>query len=114
MRASGGLNLGVDFLPGALDFETGAATVEAALAGRIMWFDALVSNADRSWRNPNMLLWHGSLYLIDHGATLTFHHRWTSAARIRRASRTTSAEHALLGCKVRWWRHADVRPGSAA
>src|SRR5271165_2466863 len=72
LRASHGLNLGVDFLPGALDFEIGAATVAPALAGRIMWFDALVSNADRSWRNPNMLLWHGSLYLIDHGATLTF------------------------------------------
>jgi hypothetical protein len=72
LRASHGLNLGVDFLPGALDFETGAATVEAPLAGRIMWFDALVSNADRSWRNPNMLLWHGGLYLIDYGATLTF------------------------------------------
>ena len=79
LRASGGLNLGVDFLPGALDFETGAATVAAGLAGQIMWFDALVGNADRSWRNPNMLLWHGRLYLIDHGATLTFQHRWASA-----------------------------------
>lgn len=97
LRASQGLNLGVDFLPGALDFETGAATVEAALAGRIMWFDALVSNADRSWRNPNMLLWHGSLYLIDHGATLTFHHRWTSAAASAERPYDVS-EHALLGC----------------
>ncbi len=84
LRASGGLNLGVDFLPGALDFETGAATVDPGLAGRIIWFDALISNADRSWRNPNMLLWHGRLYLIDHGATLTFHHRWASARRGRR------------------------------
>ena len=79
LRASDGLNLGVDFLPGALDFETARPPWTPALAGRIMWFDALVSNADRSWRNPNMLLWHGSLYLIDHGATLTFQHRWASA-----------------------------------
>jgi hypothetical protein len=97
LRASGGLNLGVDFLPGALDFETGAATVDAALAGRIIWFDALVANADRSWRNPNMLLWHGTLYLIDHGAALTFHHRWASA-RSAAARPYDIAEHALLGC----------------
>jgi hypothetical protein len=97
LRASGGLNLGVDFLPGALDFETGAGAVEAGLAGRIMWFDALVGNADRSWRNPNMLLWHGSLYLIDHGATLTFQHRWATAASA--ADRPYDvADHALVGC----------------
>ncbi len=97
LRASSGLNLGVDFLPGALDFETGAATVEPGLAGRIMWFDALVANADRSWRNPNMLLWHRGLYLIDHGATLTFQHRWTSAAAAAGRPYDVS-EHALLGC----------------
>jgi hypothetical protein len=97
LRASGGLNLGVDFLPGALDFETGAATVEPALAGQIMWFDGLVSNADRSWRNPNMLVWHGALYLIDHGATLTFQHRWSGAADAARRPYDVS-EHALLGC----------------
>jgi hypothetical protein len=98
LRASGGLNLGVDFLPGALDFEAGAATVDAALAGRIIWFDALVSNADRSWRNPNMLLWHGTLYLIDHGATLTFQHRWASAGQAA-ARPYDISEHALLGCR---------------
>ena len=98
LRASAGLNLGVDFLPGALDFEAGAAVVDAGLAGRVIWFDALVSNADRSWRNPNMLLWHGVLYLIDHGATLTFQHRWASAGQA--AERPYDiAEHALLGCK---------------
>jgi hypothetical protein len=97
LRASDGLNLGVDFLPGALDFETGAATVPPSLAGRIMWFDALVTNADRSWRNPNMLVWHGSLYLIDHGATLTFQHRWSSVAAAAERLYDVS-EHALLGC----------------
>lgn len=97
LRASDGLNLGVDFLPGALDLDPGASTIDATLASRIIWFDALTSNADRSWRNPNMLLWHGSLYLIDHGATLTFQHRWASAAAA--AGRPFDvAEHALLGC----------------
>src|ERR1700737_1446594 len=61
-----------------------------------MWFDALGGNADRSWRNPNMLLWHGKLYLIDHGATLTFHHRWETAAAA--AGRPyDAADHALVG-----------------
>ena len=61
LRASDGLNLGVDFLPGALDFDVPPrADVDAGLAGRILWLDALISNADRSWRNPNMLLWHGA------------------------------------------------------
>lgn len=103
LRASGGLNLGVDFLPGALDFEVASATVDAALAGRILWFDALVANADRSWRNPNMLLWHGSLYLIDHGASLTFHHRWDTdpAAVAAAAARPYDViEHALIGCSA--------------
>ena len=97
LRASDGVNLGVDFLPGALDFETGAATVAPDLAGRILWFDALIANADRSWRNPNMLLWHRALYLIDHGAALTFHHRWPGAAAAA-ARPYDVTEHALLGC----------------
>lgn len=97
LRASGGLNLGVDFLPGAVDFDAVAAAVDGELAGRVMWFDALVGNADRSWRNPNMLFWHGRLYLIDHGATLTFQHRWASAdAAVARPY--DAADHALLGC----------------
>ncbi len=79
LRASGGLNLGVDYLPGALDFDPAAFGVDPVTAARVLWFDALVGNADRSWRNPNLLYWHGSLYLIDHGATLTFQHRWPVA-----------------------------------
>jgi hypothetical protein len=97
LRASGGLNLGVDFLPGALDFDAASARVDAGTAGRILWLDGLVANADRSWRNPNMLLWHGQLFLIDHGATLTFQHRWSSAAEA--VSRPyDAADHALIGC----------------
>ncbi|HEU5421565.1 MAG TPA: HipA family kinase [Streptosporangiaceae bacterium] len=100
LRASGGLNLGVDFLPGALDFDAARAEVAGGLAGRILWLDALVGNADRSWRNPNMLFWHGVLYLIDHGATLTFQHRWESAAAAM--TRPYDADdHALIGCHPR-------------
>ena len=97
LRASGGLNLGVDFLAGAVDFDAAAPDVTSELAGRIIWFDALVSNADRSWRNPNMLYWREDLYLIDHGATLTYQHRWEGAAAA--ASRPYDiSDHALAGC----------------
>ena len=80
LQRSAGRNLGLDYLPGALDFEAGADGVDPGLAGRVLWFDALVGNVDRSWRNPNMLFWHGRLQLIDHGAALTFHHHWPGAA----------------------------------
>ena len=93
LRASPGRNLGIDFLPGALDLDTAAFPVAPDLAGRVLWFDALVGNVDRSWRNPNMLFWHGAPYLIDHGAALTFHHAWTTPVRPYDAG-----EHALLGC----------------
>jgi hypothetical protein len=77
LKASGGLNLGMDFLPGSLGFDPLAHQVpEAAL---VLWFDAFVGNVDRSWRNPNLLMWHRDLWLIDHGATLTFHHAWSRA-----------------------------------
>ncbi|MFI5959672.1 HipA family kinase [Cryptosporangium sp. NPDC051539] len=97
LRASAGLNLGMDYLPRALDFDAMAFGVDAGLAGRVLWFDALVGNVDRSWRNPNMLYWHGHLYLIDHGATLTFHHNWPAAAKS--ADRPYDAsQHALVAC----------------
>ncbi|HUR75230.1 MAG TPA: HipA family kinase [Sporichthya sp.] len=79
LKASAGLNLGVDYLPGALDFDPASLDGDASLAGRVIWFDALIQNADRSWRNPNMLHWHGRLILIDHGAALVFHHDWARA-----------------------------------
>ena len=97
LRASPGLNLGVDFLPGALDLDPAAFGVDPGFAGRVLWFDALVGNVDRSWRNTNMLFWHGSPYLIDHGATLTFQHAWPGApAWIERPY--DAADHVLLGC----------------
>ncbi|MDA0565556.1 aminotransferase class I and II [Streptomonospora sp. S1-112] len=81
LKASGGLNLGVDFLPGALGFDPLVFEVDPALAGRVLWFDAFIGNVDRTWRNPNMLVWHGEPYLIDHGASLIFHHNWRGADR---------------------------------
>jgi hypothetical protein len=97
LRRSAGRNLGLDYLPGALDFEAGADGVDPGLAGRVLWFDALVGNVDRSWRNPNLLFWHGGLYLIDHGAALTFHHSWPgAAAAVTRAY--DAAQHALIEC----------------
>ncbi len=79
IKASAGANLGMDFLPGALGYDPNAHPVEAVLASRILAFDAFVENVDRSWRNPNLLIWHGGLWLIDHGATLYFHHNWPRA-----------------------------------
>lgn len=78
LRNSVGPNLGIDFLPGALDYDPLAFPIDAGLAGRIVWFDALIGNVDRSYRNPNLLWWNG-IRLIDHGATLTFAHRWDDA-----------------------------------
>ncbi len=96
LRASPGLNLGTDFLPGALDLDPAAFAVDPGFAGRVLWFDALIGNVDRSWRNTNMLFWHGGPYLIDHGATLTFHHNWPGAAAwVTRPY--AAADHVLLG-----------------
>jgi hypothetical protein len=80
LRASGGANLGMDFLPGSIGFDPQVHPVDPGLASRVLWFDALVGNVDRTWRNPNLLLWHRQLQLIDHGATLTFAHDWSRAA----------------------------------
>ena len=75
IEASVGLNLGLDFLPGSLPFDPATSQrVEPELASAIVWFDAYISNVDRTARNTNMLWWHKQLYLIDHGASLYFHH----------------------------------------
>ena len=76
LRASGGLNVALDYLPGSLGFDPLVSPPGPDLASRIVWFDALVQNVDRSPRNTNLLVWHGELWLIDHGAALYFHHNW--------------------------------------
>ena len=76
VRASAGLNLALDFLPGAVTFDPLLHPPTPALASALVWFDAFVSNVDRTPRNSNLLGWHGRMWLIDHGAALTFHHQW--------------------------------------
>ncbi len=86
----------------ALDFSAHATDVDPELAGRVLWFDALVGNVDRSWRNPNMLFWHGRLQLIDHGAALTFHHHWPGAA--------AAVARPYDAASTRWWSPTPTSP----
>jgi hypothetical protein len=76
INGSAGINLGLDFLPGAVRFDPVIDRPAADLASAIVWFDAFVTNVDRTARNPNLLMWHRQLQLIDHGAALYFHHEW--------------------------------------
>ena len=82
LGASPGWNLGIDFLPGALGYDPLGWTADPGFASTVLWFDALIGNVDRSWRNPNLLVWHGDVWLIDHGASLYFHHTWATAAAL--------------------------------
>src|SRR5437588_8204740 len=86
LKASAGLNLALDYLPGALAFDAmDANNLESMLASSILWFDAYITNVDRTARNTNMLWWHRRLMLIDHGASLYFHHmnsNYTERSRI--------------------------------
>ena len=78
IAASGGRNVALDFLPGSLTYNPAAGPPpDPGLAAEIVWLDALVTNVDRSPQNPNLLLWHGRLWLIDHGAALYLQHAWT-------------------------------------
>jgi hypothetical protein len=97
LRASAGLNLGVDFLPGALPFNPAAGPApEPGPAADVVWLDALVTNVDRTARNTNILVWHGRLWLIDHGAALYFHHAQGRDAEHERGAFPAIAEHVLL------------------
>ncbi|MFE0461610.1 HipA family kinase [Kitasatospora sp. NPDC058965] len=80
LAASAGLNLGMDYLPGSRDFRPGEALrgLSPLEAGRIVWLDALTANVDRTRANPNLMVWHENLWLIDNGAGLVFHHRWST------------------------------------
>ena len=77
LKASIGLNMGLDYLPGSVTFDPLAgAAPDAQLASEVVWFDAFITNVDRTAKNPNLLSWHRKLWLIDHGASLYFHHTW--------------------------------------
>lgn len=96
IRASGGINLGLDYLPGSVMFDPVADKPEPDLASRIVWLDAYVTNVDRTPRNANMLMWHRKLWLIDHGAALYFHHAWTDMDQRRKDPFRLIKEHILL------------------
>ena len=96
IRASGGLNLGLDYLPGSVMFNPVADKPDAELASRIVWFDAYVTNVDRTARNANMLMWHRRLWLIDHGAALYFHHAWSDMDQRSKDPFPLIKEHILL------------------
>ena len=98
IQASGGLNLGFDFLPGSIGYDPGVIAVDPDLAARIVWFDGLVTNIDRTARNSNLLVWHGTLYLIDHGAALYFHHDWPAGLARSRAPFPQLRDHVLRPC----------------
>lgn len=96
IRASGGLNLGLDYLPGSVMFDPVAEKPDADLASRIVWFDAYVTNVDRTARNTNLLMWHHKLWLIDHGAALYFHHSWPDINERSKDRFTLIKDHVLL------------------
>ena len=96
IRASAGLNLALDYLPGSLGFDPLVEPPGLDLASRIVWFDALVTNVDRTPRNPNILTWHNRLWLIDHGASLYFHHVWKGWEAASRRPFAAARDHVLL------------------
>jgi hypothetical protein len=94
---SAGLNVGLDFLPGSIAYDPVAPHRPGPdLASRIVWFDAYVTNVDRTPRNTNLLLWHRQLYMIDHGASLYFHHAWRDWESAARAPFAPISQHVLL------------------
>ena len=96
LMASAGLNLGVDFLPGALGFNGAAAGADPEFCANVVWFDALVMNLDRTPRNPNLLTWHGRTWLIDHGAALYPQHSEAGLAASAHDPFRLIAQHVLL------------------
>ena len=109
IRASAGLNLALDFLPGAVAYDPLCTSVDPALASAVVWFDALVSNVDRTPKTANMLCWHKRLYLIDHGAALYFHHGWPADYAARALGPFAPIkDHVLLPCATRL-ADADMR-----
>ncbi|HYI12918.1 MAG TPA: HipA family kinase [Thermoanaerobaculia bacterium] len=99
LRLSEGLNLALDYLPGSITFDP---LVDKPIAGKerlassIVWFDALVSNVDRTAKNTNLLVWHRDLWMIDHGASLIFHHNWDGYLERSRNPYKQAGEHVLL------------------
>lgn len=96
IKASAGLNLALDYLPGSITFDPLVEKPETGMASAIVWFDAYTTNVDRTPRNTNMLVWHKRLWLIDHGAALYFHHSWADYLERSHSPFTQIREHVLL------------------
>lgn len=96
IRASAGLNLALDYLPGSVMFDPVAEKPDSDLASSVVWFDAYVTNVDRTPRNTNMLIWHRRLWVIDHGAALYFHHTWNNYLERSRDPFHMIKDHVLL------------------
>lgn len=111
IKSSAGLNLALDYLPGAVTFDPLVEHPDADLASRIVWFDAYVTNVDRTPRNTNLLMWHRRLWLIDHGAALYFHHAWDGYLERSTDAFARIRDHVLLPAASRL---ADVDAELAA
>lgn len=99
LRASHGSNVGLRYLDGAFNFAPSAAgdLITAAFAARVVWLDAFTTNPDRTHRNPNLLIWNRTPWLIDHGAALYAHHDWNSVDEARtRTPFPLIRDHVLL------------------
>ena len=96
LKASAGLNLGMDYLPGSITFDPVVDEIDGKLASEIVWFDAFITNVDRTARNSNMLMWHKELWLIDHGASLYFQHSWENWEEQSLKPFAPIAQHILL------------------
>ena len=99
IKASDGLNLALDYLPGSITFDPVVAKPvrdNPELAASVVWLDAFLTNVDRTPRNPNLLVWHHELWLIDHGAAMYFHHSWGNYGERSTAVFPQIKEHVLL------------------
>ncbi|OOG65259.1 HipA family kinase [Flavobacterium sp. A45] len=96
LQGSQGLNLALHFLSGAITFDPVVTKLPADLASQIVWLDAFITNVDRTFRNTNMLIWHKELWLIDHGASLYFHHSWNTWETHAKSPFALIKDHVLL------------------
>lgn len=112
LKASVGLNVAVDFLPGSVMFDIAAGDApDPDTASKAVWFDAFVSNVDRTARNANILCWHRQIYFIDHGAALYFHHNWQDTREMAHSPFRPVKDHILLRWASRLEQaHAELIP----
>jgi hypothetical protein len=96
LKASVGLNLGMHYLSGSITFDPLVTRPDSILASKIVWLDSLLTNVDRTARNTNMLMWHRELWLIDHGASLYFHHSWDNWREQAKRPFLQIKDHVLL------------------